>query len=117
MIAKLNSDKAVLVDTFNNITAKPKVEIANLIIDSNGYIVNGHYFYEVIENEGTPSEVVVKKTIANISSHYTLAEITTLCTALNAPNVTAIVLGTLQGALKHIVVSDGKWGLTANNWK
>lgn len=117
MIAKLDSTATVLLDTFNNVSGSPKVEVFNLVIDSEGYTVNGQYFYETIENEGEENEVITRHPIANINSHFTVAEIQALCTALGAPNVNAIILGTLQGGLRHIVTHDGKWGLGSIDWE
>lgn len=125
MIAQLKSKKEVLLDTFNNVSGKPQVEITHMVRENDEYRVNGSYFYEVptLDAEGNPAlgqdgkPILARKPIANVSTVFSHIEVKELCKAIGVADVDLLLSKAISGGLRHIVGKEGKWGLKNEDWE
>lgn len=113
MIAILRSNKKVLVDAFNNVNEAPVVAIHSFTEDKNGFTVNGQYTVTI---DGT--EKVLHKFIKT----FTVDEVDQLFPQLNIEYPQGATFNTrrkieIAAALKFIVVSESRFGLTTNDWE
>lgn len=114
MIALLKSTKSVLVDALDNIQAKPQCALITFTEYEHGFGANGKYFYEVEGQEPV--------TIQTFNKELTHEEADGLFAQLNIQypeNATYSQMRALekQAALRFVVASENRFGLTLEDYE
>ena len=113
MVVKIKSKNQVLVDTYDNVSAYPECELSAFISNGDKYFAKGQYFYMDEED---------RKVIKNFDKDFTPEQIDQLFASLNLsyPEDSTYseqdYINRMAG-LKYIVASEGRFGLTINDWE
>lgn len=127
MIAKIKSNKSVVIDTFKNVTAAPQCEIITWTHGDNSedganevFAANGQYFYEKVTT-ANGEENIEKVVIHAFNRGLTAAEADQLFTILNITYPDGATYSEKKrievlAGLKCIVASEKYWGLEGSDW-
>jgi len=114
MLVQLAAKQDLLIDTFNNITAKPRCKVTDFNYYLDGVTTRGYYYYL----NSSQQEVIIK----NFEMSFTKPQINGLYASLNlTPNNSLSYTqqrdAEVLAGLKYIIAQEGRWGLTINEWE
>lgn len=128
MIAKIKSNKSVVIDTFNNVTATPQCEIITWTHGDNSedgvnevFAANGQYFYEKVTT-ANGEESIEKVIIHAFNRELKATESDQLFPMLNIQYPDGATYSEKKrievlAGLKYIVGSEKYWGLDGSDWE